>query len=361
MPNVTIRDLPPVIVPIDAPSTFLEVSVLEAGVEVSRKVAADDLQTAFGLDATFVTVTANAILPNERILTAGSGIDIVDSGAGLAVTIDISAANLLPAGTVTDSSLRWGGAAWFEETQIRISAAGVLTIFDSGLTDSGTFAHDGTDFNTAFINTTDWNITGLSDLITSSNITVQGSGGAPATNESRLTQQALFHDGKEALLGSDTFLRLNNSGDFTGGTFTPNPMRIDSSLRVGTSTDFGLFSHDGTDFNTAFTLTADWNITGATNYKFDDSLFITEKAAANTDVATLGQLWVRSDTPNTMMFTDDAGTDFIIGGAISAAYTRNATIVEDRTLLASASATTLNNNNVLAALIADLQTRGILG
>ncbi len=45
----------------------------------------------------------------------------------------------------------------------------------------------------------------------------------------------------------------------------------------------------------------------------------------------------------------------------SAAFTRNAAIVEDRTLLASASATTLNNNNVLAALIADLQTIGALG
>jgi hypothetical protein len=43
-----------------------------------------------------------------------------------------------------------------------------------------------------------------------------------------------------------------------------------------------------------------------------------------------------------------------------AAYTRNATIVEDRTLLASASATALNNNNVLAALIADLQSLGVI-
>jgi len=42
------------------------------------------------------------------------------------------------------------------------------------------------------------------------------------------------------------------------------------------------------------------------------------------------------------------------------AYTRNAAIVEDRTLLASASATTLNNNNVLAALIADLRAKGSL-
>lgn len=47
--------------------------------------------------------------------------------------------------------------------------------------------------------------------------------------------------------------------------------------------------------------------------------------------------------------------------AQSAGYTRNAAIVEDRTLLASASATTLNNNNVLAALIADIQATGLIG
>ncbi len=42
------------------------------------------------------------------------------------------------------------------------------------------------------------------------------------------------------------------------------------------------------------------------------------------------------------------------------AYTRSATIVVDRTLLASASATALNNNNVLAGLILDLEQAGIL-
>ena len=45
----------------------------------------------------------------------------------------------------------------------------------------------------------------------------------------------------------------------------------------------------------------------------------------------------------------------------SAAYTINATAVPDRTLLESSAATATNNNNVLAALIADLQLTGILG
>jgi len=40
------------------------------------------------------------------------------------------------------------------------------------------------------------------------------------------------------------------------------------------------------------------------------SIFLTEKAAADADVAGSGQLWVKDDAPNTLMFTDDAGTDF---------------------------------------------------
>lgn len=52
--------------------------------------------------------------------------------------------------------------------------------------------------------------------------------------------------------------------------------------------------------------------------------------------------------------------DAVVQAPQSEAYSRNAVIVEDRTLLASASATPLNNNNVLAALIADLQERGTI-
>lgn len=48
------------------------------------------------------------------------------------------------------------------------------------------------------------------------------------------------------------------------------------------------------------------------------TLYIEELAAANPEVALHGQIWVRSDTPNVLMFTDDAGTDFVLnagGGA----------------------------------------------
>lgn len=40
-----------------------------------------------------------------------------------------------------------------------------------------------------------------------------------------------------------------------------------------------------------------------------DSLFMIERASANLDVSGSGQVWVKSNTPNELWFTDDAGTD----------------------------------------------------
>ena len=62
-----------------------------------------------------------------------------------------------------------------------------------------------------------------------------------------------------------------------------------------------------------------------------------------------------------VVFSIDGNARLTLQSAAPTAYTRNATVVEDRTLLASASATTINNNNVIAALIADLQATGLIG
>jgi hypothetical protein len=47
------------------------------------------------------------------------------------------------AGTTTDSTLRWSGSAWVEETDVRISATGQFGIYNG--TDNVTFNHDGND------------------------------------------------------------------------------------------------------------------------------------------------------------------------------------------------------------------------
>jgi hypothetical protein len=69
----------------------------------------------------------------------------------------------------------------------------------------------------------------------------------------------------------------------------------------------------------------------STQLKFNEgALNLTEKAAQTNPAAANGAVWLRSDTPNTLMFTDDAGTDHVLGGLI-AAETLQATLVAGNT------------------------------
>tara|TARA_R100001082_G_scaffold44665_1_gene23808 strand:+ start:325 stop:4605 length:4281 start_codon:yes stop_codon:yes gene_type:complete len=46
----------------------------------------------------------------------------------------------------------------------------------------------------------------------------------------------------------------------------------------------------------------------------EGTMSMKEQANANADVAAYGQLWIKSDTPNSLYFTDDAGNDVAIAG-----------------------------------------------
>lgn len=85
--SVKISDLGPAILPL-AGTEQLEI----VQDNQSRRVSASALATPPGLDATFVTVTANPDLANERILTAGANVSIVDGGAGNPITVSLPAA-----------------------------------------------------------------------------------------------------------------------------------------------------------------------------------------------------------------------------------------------------------------------------
>jgi hypothetical protein len=61
-------------------------------------------------DAEFVTLTTNANLANERVLTAGTGISLTDAGAGSTVTLSIASASITKAMLSTSSGQL--GAAW---------------------------------------------------------------------------------------------------------------------------------------------------------------------------------------------------------------------------------------------------------
>jgi hypothetical protein len=64
----------------------------------------------------------------------------------------------------------------------------------------------------------------------------------------------------------------------------------------------------------------------AGNALVGNSLFLNEQAAADADVAGDGQIWVKSDTPNTLYFTDDAGNDTQLGvGGTNTVYINGGT------------------------------------
>ncbi len=72
-------------------------------------------------------------------------------------------------------------------------------------------------------------------------------------------------------------------------------------------------------------------------FNLDDAgvIFLREQAEGDADVAGAGQIWVDTQTPNKLFFTDDAGTDFDLtaGGGFSTVYkTADETITNDSTL-----------------------------
>ncbi len=228
-------------------------------------------------------------VPNTLMFTDDAGTDYPVSGSGVA-------GGNIANGSTDDATARWdtGNAQWEEITQIRASDAGVFTIYDSGETDSAAFSHDGTDFNTAFTGTTDWNLTGLTvirpnnayfqalkwaaattadvDAITADSNGNEGvygwtspaATGAPNSQTfmgmitvddgSRMNQLAF---GYGTLTGEDAslYVRRDTSGAWTSWMkaimtdIDDQVARMNGSLRIrdAADTDYIDMSHDGTD------------------------------------------------------------------------------------------------------------------
>ncbi len=206
-------------------------------------------------------------------------------------------------------------------SSVTIENGGTLTLNDSTDADSVSFSHDGTDFNTTFVGTTDWNIgsaglsrvafdlgggSGIIDLLSGATLRIFDS-----TNNDRWE---LYHDGTDVInivsnattwkvvslprfwLADGATLRISDSGDTDYGEFSHDGndfdmfftntsvvtmagasrldikggmdlrIRDDGNLTINdsTDTDSAVFDHDGTNFNTSFITTANWDIDGLT-------------------------------------------------------------------------------------------------
>lgn len=143
MPNIRISDMALASLPLVGDEL---IETVQGG--FSRQTTVDDIiAAAAALDATFVTVTANPNLANERILTGGTRITLVDGGAGNPITIDgdVPPGGDLPLPTVLNSMLISDGAAfWNEATNLTYdNAAALLQIDVGGGSANVSLSHDG--------------------------------------------------------------------------------------------------------------------------------------------------------------------------------------------------------------------------
>ena len=206
---------------------------------------------------------ANSTPPSINPLVGQLWYDNVNNNLNVFSGVSFDPMAPVAQGTVQNSILRFDGTdTWLEETQVQISSSGVLSVFDVGLTNSVTIAHDGTWLNF--------------DI------------GAGTTDAVRIRNTDLF---------------IMDGGRLSWMPGGPQQFEI---------------CHDGTDVNFQFVGGGELLITQPTNVRINSVIALQDKGSAPADVPGYGQLWVRNDTPNILVFTDDTGTDFdlnAVGGA----------------------------------------------
>lgn len=137
--------------------------------------------------------------------------------------------------------------------------------------------------------------------------TIEGTSGLTKTSTQFTAGNYTFNTDQTVGAGQDNYvltyddasgeIGLEASAGGGGGDAWSDPVDADIVPDGDGTRDLG-----ATATRFAETYTDKLNVTG--------SIFLTEKADADADVAGDGQLWVNTATPNELYFTDDAGTDF---------------------------------------------------
>jgi len=121
----------------------------------------------------------------------------------------------------------------------------------------------------------------------------------------------------EIVVGTTELSLVNLGSTLVGGSATTADLNLKTTSGVGTTGADMHFLVGNNGATEAMTILNSGNIgvgTASPNQLLtvENSVSLKEIANANVDTAAYGQIWVKSDTPNILMFTDDAGTDFIL-------------------------------------------------
>jgi len=131
----------------------------------------------------------------------------------------------------------------------------------------------------------------------------------------------------------------------SGGNVSNTGTPINNQIAVWTDATTIEGSSDITWNGTIFTVGGNASFSKTTI----NELSIVEQAAADVDVASEGQIWVRDDAPNTLMYTDDAGNDFTANNVHEIEYEYSSAVTST-----DPGAGVLNFNSVTIGSIATL-------
>ena len=145
--------------------------------------------------------------------------------------------------------------------------------------------------------------------------------------------------------------RTKTSGSSAGSGSTASSLKLNdaSDVNFGNPAQNDFLFFDGNTFTTT-PLFRTTNVWQATN-QFGLPIALVEQENGPTAVPGLGYVWVKADSPNTLWFTDDDGTETQLGAADLSGYTQAAvdeTITENWTFAPTDGGytTVANNGNV---------------
>jgi len=340
MPNFTISAMPPITLPIDPANTFFETQTVEGGLQVSRKVSATDL----GIGGSVISVNSglNITVDNTDPLNP-----IINLDAAIA-PVDVNGVTLSNAGAATsyldetgNYSVPAGGGG------SPLTTVGDLYAFD-GVDTRLPVGFDGTVLtaNSAQPTGLEW-VAILSPLPGGANTNIQFNNAGNFDGDAQFTYSTITgefvitHDqapgsGRPALLITNNIAAPGMRFNTNQSSYSLAEINSDSVANTGFDLDLDFTGADAQHFlrltDQAGSFLQTWQRDGIVNISNNQLvvdptgnaairieastlLEMGERAAANPLTAGIGQFWVRDDVPNVPMFTDDAGTDFVLNAA----------------------------------------------
>lgn len=344
MANVQISQLADAILPIDTTNTFFELQTVEGGIQVSRKLSAQDLGIGGGVTSvnSGVNITVDNTDPQQPIVNlpvniTGQQVNSVTlSAAGVATNyLDETGNYSVPAGSAHTLQDAYDGGNTIllngtpDPIQITASVSGqIMEAYDTGanlvfqVLDTGVIAGD-PGFEGAGIDVggTLYDSVLKASTLGGTNIAQfimhrHSSSFAPFIVGSRsqgdTSAHVIVNDG-------DELLRLWGVG-WDGATYQVGAsmgFRVDGTPGAGDMPGEIVWS---TTPDGSAGVVERMRLRQDGQFEIDNNITLLERAAAFGSVATRGQFWVRNDTPNVPMFTDDTGADFVLnagGGGVT--------------------------------------------